>query len=99
MYGGLEVYASPERTAELQEKEGATILAGADAVLQEAGVASSKEVLVGPIGPTIAQRADQLHCDGIVMGTRGMGALGNLLLGSVATKVIHFAQVPVTLVK
>jgi nucleotide-binding universal stress UspA family protein len=35
----------------------------------------------------------------IVMGTRGQGAVGNLLLGSVATKVIHLSKVPVTLVK
>ena len=33
------------------------------------------------------------------MGTRGMRALGNLALGSTATKVIHLAEVPVTLVK
>ena len=33
------------------------------------------------------------------MGTRGMGAMGNLILGSVATKVIHLVDVPVTLVK
>jgi nucleotide-binding universal stress UspA family protein len=56
-------------------------------------------VLVGHIGQTIARRADELGCDGIVMGTSGRGALGNLLLGSVATKVIHHAKVPVTLVK
>ncbi|MFN5167526.1 MAG: universal stress protein [Pseudomonadota bacterium] len=37
--------------------------------------------------------------DGIVMGSRGMGALGNLAFGSVATKVVHLADVPVTLVK
>ena len=34
----------------------------------------------------------------IVMGTRGMSALGNVALGSVAYKVLHLARVPVTLV-
>jgi nucleotide-binding universal stress UspA family protein len=38
-------------------------------------------------------------CDGIVMGTRGMSAVGNLVMGSVATKVIHLTKLPVTLVK
>ena len=33
------------------------------------------------------------------MGTRGMGAIEGLALGSVAHKVVHLASVPVTLVK
>jgi nucleotide-binding universal stress UspA family protein len=33
------------------------------------------------------------------MGTRGRSALGDLVLGSVAVKVLHLAKVPVTLVK
>ncbi len=33
------------------------------------------------------------------MGTRGLGTVAGILLGSVATKVIHFADVPVTLIK
>jgi nucleotide-binding universal stress UspA family protein len=33
------------------------------------------------------------------MGTRGMTPLASLVLGSVATKVIHLSDVPVTLVK
>jgi len=33
------------------------------------------------------------------MGTRGLGALGNRVLGSVATKDLHLVAVPVTLVK
>jgi len=33
------------------------------------------------------------------MGSRGLGRLCGLVLGSVATKVIHLANMPVTLVK
>ena len=33
------------------------------------------------------------------MGTRGMGAAAGMALGSVATKVAHLADLPVTLVK
>jgi nucleotide-binding universal stress UspA family protein len=32
------------------------------------------------------------------MGTRGLGNLKGLLLGSITTKVIHLARVPVTVV-
>lgn len=33
------------------------------------------------------------------MGTHGRGALANLLLGSIMNKVVHLAQVPVTIVQ
>jgi nucleotide-binding universal stress UspA family protein len=33
------------------------------------------------------------------MGTHGVGGIAGLLLGSVASKVIHLAHVPVTVVK
>ena len=35
----------------------------------------------------------------IVMGTRGLGGIQGLLLGSVAMQVIHLAEVPITLIK
>ncbi len=41
----------------------------------------------------------KLGCDVIVMGTRGLSSVTGLLLGSVATRVIHEASVPVTLIK
>ena len=40
-----------------------------------------------------------LSCELVVMGTRGRGAIHNMVLGSVATKVLHLVAVPVTLVK
>jgi nucleotide-binding universal stress UspA family protein len=99
MYGEIAVYISPERMAEMQREESKMVLANADPILEKAGVSHTKEALIGPVGAVIAKRADDLGCDGIVMGSRGMGAVGNLVLGSVATKVIHHANVPVTLVK
>jgi len=33
------------------------------------------------------------------MGTRGMGSMSNLVLGSVANKVIHLSPVPVLLLR
>lgn len=55
-------------------------------------------VLHGDPATTIAGTAQRLAATEIVMGTRGMSALGNLGLGSVAYKVLHLARQPVTLV-
>ena len=68
-------------------------------LLKRARVAHRLHVMYGEPGVTVADAARRLKCGAIVMGTRGQSAVGNLLLGSVATKVIHLAKVPVTLVK
>ena len=48
---------------------------------------------------TVDRVAREVGAHQIVMGTRGLGNLGNLFLGSVATKVVRLTRVPVTLVK
>lgn len=53
----------------------------------------------GPVAETINRVAQETQADQIVMGTRGLGRLRGLLLGSVATEVVHLADIPVTLVK
>jgi len=85
--------------ADLQRQNSEALLGAAEMVLKEADVPHTKEVLVGDIAEVIARRADELGRDSIVMGTRGMTAIGGLVMGSVATKVVHAANVPVTLVK
>jgi nucleotide-binding universal stress UspA family protein len=47
----------------------------------------------------IVRVAQERGVDQILMGTHGRGAVGRLFLGSVAQRVIHLAQVPVTVVK
>ena len=60
--------------------------------------AKSAEVVVGEVAPAIVDRARDLGCRLVIVGTRGMGAMANLVIGSVATKVVHLSEVPVTLV-
>jgi nucleotide-binding universal stress UspA family protein len=54
---------------------------------------------IGSPAETIDRVAREIGAHQIVMGTRGLGSLGDLFLGSVAAKVVRLAQVPVTLVK
>jgi len=54
---------------------------------------------VGEPATEIARVAQEKGVDQIVMGTHGRGAVGSLLMGSVAQRVVHLAKVPVVLVK
>ncbi|MEW6512711.1 MAG: universal stress protein [Pseudomonadota bacterium] len=83
----------------MQETRGGDALASARALLDTAGLACSPAVLIGPIAETIAHYAVDQKCDKIVMGTRGLGALGSVLLGSVTTELLQLTELPVTLVK
>jgi nucleotide-binding universal stress UspA family protein len=99
VYGEIAVYL-PEVTAKaLQRRHSEDILQPAVETAKAAGVRFVSKILVGDVPKALVTYAEEKGCDGIVMGTRGMGAVGNLLLGSVATKVIHLTRLPVTLVK
>ena len=54
---------------------------------------------VGNAGETIAKTAESGKFDMIIMGSRGHGALGSLVMGSVATRVLANCQTPVLLVR
>ena len=54
---------------------------------------------VGHAGDLIAKFADAGKFDLLVMGSHGHGALANLVMGSVATKVIAHCGVPILLVR
>lgn len=55
--------------------------------------------LAGHAGETIAKRADAGAFDLLMMGSHGHGQLGNLVMGSVATRVVASCRVPVLLVR
>jgi len=99
VYGEIQVYVTKEKMEALQIAHCQDIMQPAVRAAEAAGVPFSSEILTGDTAPVIVKRADELKCDGIVMGTRGMGVIGSLVMGSVATKVVHLAHVPVTLVK
>jgi nucleotide-binding universal stress UspA family protein len=56
-------------------------------------------IALGGVAEEVAKAVAVHGCDTVIMGTRGMGAMSNLLMGSVATRVVHAVPVPVLLVK
>ena len=54
---------------------------------------------VGNAGELIARTAESGGYDMIVMGSHGSGALGNLVMGSVSTRVLAASKVPVLLIR
>lgn len=81
------------------EEEGEAMLAAAKKKLTAAGISFKPTILVGQIADTIVQHAQKTKCDLIYIGTHGRTAAGNMLLGSIATKVMHISPIPVLLVR
>jgi nucleotide-binding universal stress UspA family protein len=89
----------PEELAAMEAEWAEDTLAPARTLLDQAGARSQTHIVQGEVAESIARLATELGCDQIVMGTHGRGALGDLLMGSVASQVLHHARVPVTFVK
>ena len=92
---GLDIRAL--RAAQLEQ--GRVTLEPAERALADSGIPFQSHIQVGGIGDVIVEQSQQLGCDQIVMGTRGMGGFKGLLLGSIATQVVHQTQIPVTLIR
>jgi nucleotide-binding universal stress UspA family protein len=67
--------------------------------LQRHGIDPKVVHKVGAPGELIAKAANAGKFDLLMMGSHGHGALGNLVMGSVATQVLAHCKVPVLLVR
>lgn len=63
------------------------------------GINAKSLIIKGKAGLTIVNTIETEHCDMLVMGSRGLGSLKSLLLGSVSNYVIHHTKCPVLLVQ
>ncbi|EJR99098.1 universal stress protein [Bacillus cereus] len=57
------------------------------------------KILHGEPGPTIVEHANKGHFELVVLGSRGLNALQEMVLGSVSHKVAKRVQCPVLIVK
>lgn len=91
---------SPDMVYDELTRQGLELLAPHAAVVRAAGLDCRTHVRIGAFpADEISACATELGCDLVVMGTRGLGRMAGLVLGSVATAVVHRSPVPVTLVK
>ncbi len=98
-YGEIPVFDYEDINQALREQQ-EKLLSQALAHAQACGLERVATLsAVGEIAAEITRMAKEEGVDQIVMGTRGMGALGSLFLGSQAQRVIHLSDLPVLLVK
>jgi nucleotide-binding universal stress UspA family protein len=92
-------FINADTIREFHLEAGMKALAAARDQLAAAGLAAELHVLTGEAASTITAFADSHDCSIILLGTRGHSGLTGTLLGSVAMKVVHLANVPVLLIR
>ena len=80
-------------------EEGEKALTCAKERLSASSLIHTFHILVGDVSTTISEFASSSGCSMIIMGAHGHGSVKGLVVGSVTTKVLHNALVPVLLVK
>ena len=92
-------FFSQEVLDEYYSEEGRLVLEKAQPLLEKAPVTVKKSVVVGELEESVKNYILDHGCTHAVMGTRGLGAVPGLFLGSVTTKIIQAIDIPLTLVK
>lgn len=88
-----------EELERLAASEFARIILPARTILDAGGIPYRIHRRTGDPAGEIAAQVRESDCDGVIMGTRGMGQIADTLVGSVAIRTAHLVDVPVTLVK
>lgn len=82
-------------------REAERIVSDASSLAEEKGIKPKKAIVqhMDSAVRGIAEYADENTMDLIVVGTRGLGGFKRLLLGSVASGVVHYAHCSVLIVR
>lgn len=97
---GLQLAPVEDVDARLIALLGEKILQDAEMLAREQGAKRVRSLaLEGEPAEALVACASQIDADLVVMGRRGLGELGALLLGSVSHKMIQLAPCPVLTVK
>lgn len=91
--------AIPEATLTTFRDAAARKLEKARASVAAQGVRAETHLTEVPAAPALARVAREIGADLVVVGTRGLGRLAHVLLGSVAERTIRLAPCPVLTVR
>ncbi len=91
------ISASEEGSGATKQASNAT--QQASAILLDAGIENEQKVIKGQPAEAIVKEAQSQQADLIIMGSRGLGGLQSLILGSVSKSVCNNVGCPVLVVK
>ena len=101
VHGDVAMFVSSSAVRRFHEAEAQKALAPACRMLEDDGIPYTPHIVVGHTAQAIAEWASKLRCDNVIMGTRGLGTVSQLMHGSVTNAVIRQMDpaIPVILVK
>lgn len=88
-----------KQTNELYELAGQKLMEAAKKQIAATKIPVHYETLVGNAAQQILSSAKRSEATMILIGSRGMNAVAEFILGSVSSKVAMYAEIPVLLVK
>ena len=97
--GRVQAHIGKETLHDYYREESRVHLTPVQARLDAAERFHTTQIHVGQPAEVISKMAGDLCCDLIIMGVHGRGVLANMVMGSVASRVLHLASCPVLLVK
>jgi YjbE family integral membrane protein len=97
--GDVSSFVDAGSLEEYHREQSETAMEPARALLRAAGAVVEEHRAVGQPGATIAELAERLRCDLIVMGATGLGTHGAGLPGSVVRSTLEHARVPVLIAR
>ncbi|MDO8412848.1 MAG: universal stress protein [Gallionellaceae bacterium] len=97
--GNVKLFINQDTINDYYREQGMAALAAAQQKLDAVGLAYTYHISIGTPAEAIVQYAQEQQVDQIIMGAHGQNKLSDLLLGSVVSKVLHLATMPVLLVK
>ncbi|MBB5016817.1 nucleotide-binding universal stress UspA family protein [Chitinivorax tropicus] len=99
LHGEVASFIDAAQIKQYHQEEGDRALAEAVQKVAAAGVPYVAKVRVGRPEQSLLEYVKEQGCSEMVLGAQGVGSFSSMLMGSVATKILHVSPCPVLLVR